>query len=134
MRGQLWPTLGKKKHKQWYRSKIRRVSPLSCFQGQFESGKNTVTSALCAASAGQSPSCKLGAALHFCRPSLEGEDYSGATTRNLAGLINPSSPRAGLTCVVLAWEQNKQCRGTEPWYSAVVQLRESQPHSGRATT
>jgi len=78
-RGQLWHTFGIK-HKQWYRSKIRRVSPFSCFQGQFGSGNNTVTSALHTAPPGQSASCKLGAALCFCRLSLPGEDYGGATT------------------------------------------------------
>lgn len=133
VRGHLWLTLGKK-HEQWYRSKIRRVSPFSCFRGQFGSGNNTVTSALCTAPAGESASCKLGAALRFCGLSLEGEDYGGATTWSLAGLIKPSSLKAGLTWVVLAWEQKEQCQGTQPWYRAIVQLHESQPCSGTAST
>lgn len=77
-RGQQWLTFGKK-HEQWYRSKIRRASPF-CFQGQLGSGNAPVTFALGRAPAGQSASCKLGAALCFCGLSLEGEDYGGATT------------------------------------------------------
>lgn len=94
VRGQLWLFLGKKLE-QWYRSKITRASPFSYFQGQFVSGNNAVTSALCKAPAGQFSSCKLGAALRFCRLSLEGENNSGANrwglTQNLVSLTNPSS-------------------------------------------
>lgn len=80
VRGQLWFTVGKR-HEQWYRSKIRSLSPFSCFQGHFGSGNNTVSFALYIAPAGNPVSYKMGAALHFCRTFLEGEDYSEATTQ-----------------------------------------------------
>lgn len=125
VRGQPWLTFGKK-HEQWYRSKIRRVSPFSCFQGQLGSGNDTVTSALGRAPAGQSASCKLGAALCFCGLSLEGEDYGGATTWVSRG--------AWPALLIPALSEQDWLRGTEAWSGVIVQLRESQPRSGTAST
>lgn len=135
VRRQPWLTFGKK-HEQWYRSKIRRVSPFSCFQGQLGSGNDTVTFALGKAS------CKPGAALCFCGLSLEGEDYSGATTWVPRGawpalLIPAFSEQDWLR---LSWPGSKTSsagglsHGPEPSYSSVraspalAQLAHRQPN------
>lgn len=125
VRGQLWFTVGKR-HEQWYRSKIRSLSPFSCFQGHFGSGNNRVSFALYIAPAGNPASYKMGAALHFCRTRRElQQSHDAGSMQSLASLMNPSPLRAGLTWVVLASEQNHQCRGelsngTVPLHSSMT--------------
>lgn len=125
VRGQLWLTF-RKNHKQWHRSKIRRVSPFSCFRGQFESVNNTVTLPYT-----QPQQIGLSAEnwtqLHVSAgcPGRRGLQWSShwGPAWSLAGLINPSLLRAGLTQLVLACEQKEQGRRTglcaQPFYHSM---------------